>query len=548
MRESRSRFFGEDRHPRLHTGHTLESQDVAFGFSLSSRTRSAGPTAAPEKTPKSVDPQPPHPLVTEDMIPAFLENIKFWNLCPEIQESGHPPPNAGFPSHTGGGGVGRVRGGWGVAEASSALLSTQCSPSLPGFLSTGLSRSFTASPVLDPDPWVSATDPTLAPGAPAPVSPKGPTPFLFNPGDLLLESEYSPWRSLKESPKISQHWREPKPKGNLTYHQYMPPGQRQGSRVNPQAKGLALGPLGPPLWEGTKSQQPPPRTTARMKPTALTPSPPGVPSPLPPPHKLELQTLKLEELTVSELRQQLRLRGLPVSGTKSMLLERMRSGALPRQRPKPRREDGPACAPWPRLRPKALGAVRRQGSPPARAPETPATAAGPTAAPAPASTPASAPAPAPAPAPLRAAAAAAAPAPTPPAARPTAALTLEEELQEAIRRAQLLPNRSIDDILEDQVEPEDPLPPIPLDFPGSFDVLSSSPDSEGLSSVFSSSLPSPTNSPSPSPRGPTDSLDWLEALSGGPLLGCGSPAPSIFSADLSDSSGTRLWDLLADPW
>lgn len=96
--------------------------------------------------------------------------------------------------------------------------------------------------------------------------------------------------------------------------------------------------------------------------------------------------------------------------------------------------------------------------------------------------------------------------------------------------------------------PADPLPPIPLDFPGSFDVLSPSPDSEGLSSVFSSSLPSPANSPSPSPRGPTDSLDWLEALSGGPPLGCDPPAPSIFSADLSDSSGTRLWDLLEDPW
>ncbi|XP_032197244.1 MEF2-activating motif and SAP domain-containing transcriptional regulator-like [Mustela erminea] len=170
------------------------------------------------------------------------------------------------------------------------------------------------------------------------------------------------------------------------------------------------------------------------------------------------------------------------------------------------------------------------------------------AAPAPALTPASALAPAPAPLRAAAAAPAAAPAPTPPPALPTAALTLEEELQEAIRRAQLLPNRGIDDILEDPVEPEDPLPPIPLDFPGSFDVLSSSPDSEGLSSVFSSSLPSPTNSPSPSPRGPTDSLVWLEALSGGPLLGCGSPAPSIFSADLSDSSGTRLWDLLVDPW
>lgn len=76
-------------------------------------------------------------------------------------------------------------------------------------------------------------------------------------------------------------------------------------------------------------------------------------------------------------------------------------------------------------------------------------------------------------------------------------------------------------------------------------LLSPSPDSEGLSSVFSSSLPSPTNSPSPSPM---DSLDWLEALSGGPPLGCGPPAPSIFSADLSDSSGTRLWDLLEDPW
>ncbi|KAM8962644.1 MEF2-activating motif and SAP domain-containing transcriptional regulator isoform 1-T1 [Lycaon pictus] len=434
-----------------------------------------------------------------------------------------------------------------------------------------LSGSFTTSPVLDPDPWVSTTGPALAPRAPAPVSPSGLTPFLLSPGDLLPESEYGTWRSLKESPKISQHWRKPKPKGNLTYHQYIPPGRRQGSRVDPPAKELALGPPGPPLWEGTNSQQPPPR----MKPTALTPSPPGVPRPSPPPHKLELQTLKLEELTgprspapqclpsrlpnvypqllpaprsppskascpppaqVSELRQQLRLQGLPVSGTKSMLLERMRGGALPRERPKPRREDGPAGAPWPRLRPKALGAVRRQGSlkaspnscapPPARAAETPATS----------------PAPAPAPA------LAAAPAPTPSSAPPAAALTLEEELQEAIRRAQLLPNRGIDDILEDQVEPEDPLPPIPLDFPGSFDVLSPSPDSEGLSSVFSSSLPSPTNSPSLSPRGPTDSLDWLEALSGGPLLGCGPPAPSIFSADLSDSSGKRLWDLLEDPW
>ncbi|XP_014585089.3 MEF2-activating motif and SAP domain-containing transcriptional regulator isoform X4 [Equus caballus] len=385
----------------------------------------------------------------------------------------------------------------------------------------GLSGFFTASPVSDPDPWISASGPALAP---APALPVGPAPSLFSPGVLLPEPEYCPWRSLKkESPKISQQWREPKPEGNLTHHQYMPPEPRQGSRTDPQTERSALGPPGSPLWEGTNSQQPPPR----MKPTPVTASPPGIPSPSPPPHKMELQTLKLEELTVSELRQQLRLRGLPVSGTKSMLLERMRGDATPRERPKPRREDSPAGARWPRLRPKTQGAARRPGSlkpssashqpPLPRATETLVTAP----APAPALTPSSAPA--------------------------LVALTLEEELQEAIRRAQLLPNRGIDDILEGQVEPNDPLPPIPLDFPGSFDVLSPSPDSEGLSSVFSSSLPSPTSSPSPSPRGPTDSLDWLEALSGGPPLGNGPPAPSIFSADLSYPSGTRLWDLLEDP-
>ncbi|XP_073880178.1 MEF2-activating motif and SAP domain-containing transcriptional regulator isoform X23 [Macaca fascicularis] len=338
--------------------------------------------------------------------------------------------------------------------------------------------------ISDPDPWISASGPPLAPALPS-----GTAPFLFSPGVLLPEPEYCPpWRSPKkprgskvgaalkpstsyllfqESPKISQRWRESKPRGNLTYHQYMPPEPRQGSRADPQAEGSALGPPGPPLWEGTDSQQPHPR----MKPCVLTPCPPGVPSPSPPPHKLELQTLKLEELTV-------------------------KPSAASHRPPLPRAVDTPGTAP----------------------------------------------------APTTTSAPAAAPALNPSSAPGSPALTLEEELQEAIRRAQLLPNRDIDDILEDQVEPDDPLPPIPLDFPGSFDVLSPSPDSEGLSSVFSSSLPSPTNSSSPSPRDPTDSLDWLEALSGGPPLGSGPPPPSIFSADLSDSSSSRLWDLLEDPW
>lgn len=45
-----------------------------------------------------------------------------------------------------------------------------------------------------------------------------------------------------------------------------------------------------------------------------------------------------------------------------MLLERMRGGAPPRERPKQRREEGPAGAPWPRFRRKALGAAGRPGS------------------------------------------------------------------------------------------------------------------------------------------------------------------------------------------
>ncbi|KAM6153798.1 MEF2-activating motif and SAP domain-containing transcriptional regulator isoform 2-T2 [Erethizon dorsatum] len=368
------------------------------------------------------------------------------------------------------------------------------------------------------DPWISAPGPALAPALPS-----APAPFFFSPGVLLPEPECCPWQCLQqESPKVSSHWRAPKPQGTLTYHQYRPPEPVQDTRAEP--------PSGPPPWDGTSSQQPPPR----MKPAPFTPSLPGVPSPSPPPHKLELQTLKLEELTVSELRQQLRLRGLPVSGTKSMLLERMRGGAPPRERQKPRRDLNAVDAPWPRLRPKALGIARRQGgvkpNPASPRPPLPRSADAlvaaldpvPTQAPAPVLTPSSAPA--------------------------SASLTLEEELQEAIRRAQLLPSRGIDDILQDEVEPDDLLPPILLDFPGSFDVLSPSADSEGLSSVFSSSLPSLVNSPSSSPGGPTEALDWLEALSGGPPLGSGPPGPSIFSADLSDSGGARVWDLLEDPW
>ena len=189
MRESRSCFLGEYRHPRLHTWHTCKSQDVTFSFSLSPRTQSAGSTLLPAKPQKSGI-LLPHPLMAEDEIPAFLENVKVWIPCASALRSRTPGtslPPLGFYSphvllHLG-------------AGASRALLPTQPCFSLPGLLPAALSGSFTASPVLDPDPWISAADPVLAL---APASALGPAPFLFNPEVLLPEPKPCPWRSLKK--------------------------------------------------------------------------------------------------------------------------------------------------------------------------------------------------------------------------------------------------------------------------------------------------------------------------------------------------------------
>ncbi|XP_043944815.1 myocardin-like [Protopterus annectens] len=62
-----------------------------------------------------------------------------------------------------------------------------------------------------------------------------------------------------------------------------------------------------------------------------TPSTPSTPSP----SKPELLPANLDDLTVSELRQQLRKRGLPVSGTKPALLERLKSDQVARTKQPP---------------------------------------------------------------------------------------------------------------------------------------------------------------------------------------------------------------------
>jgi hypothetical protein len=102
------------------------------------------------------------------------------------------------------------------------------------------------------------------------------------------------------------------------------------------------------------------RTPTQIPPLPISNSPVPAPGSACAPESAQ-HRLSPPAFQVSELRQQLRLRGLPVSGTKSMLLERMRGGAPPRERPKPRREDKAAGAPWPRLRPKARGTAKRLG-------------------------------------------------------------------------------------------------------------------------------------------------------------------------------------------
>lgn len=77
MHGSRSCFFGEDRHPTPHTWHTYKSQDVAFSFFLP-KNQECWSHPCPSKTPGICDPQLPHPSVTEEKIPAFLQNVKFW--------------------------------------------------------------------------------------------------------------------------------------------------------------------------------------------------------------------------------------------------------------------------------------------------------------------------------------------------------------------------------------------------------------------------------------------------------------------------------------
>ncbi|KAA0703116.1 Myocardin [Triplophysa tibetana] len=153
--------------------------------------------------------------------------------------------------------------------------------------------------------------------------------------------------------------RDSKPKmRKLKYHQYIPPDQRGGtgggagntSQKNNNSQTQLTDTSYSQLMEqqqvflqlqilhqqqqlnvtNSENQVKLSGTTPQSSPQSGTPSTnPSTPdtSPI---HQAELLPTNLDDLTVSVLRQQLRKRGLPVSGTKSALLERLRPFQIPR--------------------------------------------------------------------------------------------------------------------------------------------------------------------------------------------------------------------------
>ncbi|XP_072535174.1 uncharacterized protein [Salminus brasiliensis] len=197
------------------------------------------------------------------------------------------------------------------------------------------------------------------------------TPLLPKTAQPLTPPNHSILGGSLSSPRPPRprKTRECKPKmRKLKYHQYIPPDQRGGSgggSGNNSQKSSA-GPAQPvdPAYSRLLQQQQVflqlqilnqqqqltvatsenqlVRFSGAVPQSCPQPVPPATNPALPetsPTHKPELLPPNLDDLTVSELRQQLRKRGLPVSGTKPALLERLR----PFQMPRPQLTPTPIC-------------------------------------------------------------------------------------------------------------------------------------------------------------------------------------------------------------
>ncbi|XP_061257153.1 myocardin-related transcription factor B isoform X6 [Bos javanicus] len=198
---------------------------------------------------------------------------------------------------------------------------TPVSPAVPEFLKT---------PTADQPP----------PRSTAPVLPPS-TTSSAKPGPALVKQSHPKNPNDKHR---SKKCKDPKPRvKKLKYHQYIPPDQK-GERSEPhmdsnyarllQQQQLFLqlqilsqqqqhynyqtilpAPLKPLNDKNNNSGNPALNTTTSNTPRQNTPAPVRKPGPLP---------SSLDDLKVSELKTELKLRGLPVSGTKLDLIERLK--------------------------------------------------------------------------------------------------------------------------------------------------------------------------------------------------------------------------------
>ncbi|XP_040112510.1 myocardin-related transcription factor B isoform X2 [Oryx dammah] len=198
---------------------------------------------------------------------------------------------------------------------------TPVSPAVPEFLKT---------PTADQPP----------PRSTAPVLPPSTTSSV-KPGPALVKQSHPKNPNDKHR---SKKCKDPKPRvKKLKYHQYIPPDQK-GERNEPQMDSnyarllqqqqlflqlqilsqqqqhynyqtILPAPLKPLNDKNNNSGNPALNTTTSNTPRQNTPAPVRKPGPLP---------SSLDDLKVSELKTELKLRGLPVSGTKLDLIERLK--------------------------------------------------------------------------------------------------------------------------------------------------------------------------------------------------------------------------------
>ncbi|XP_051988553.1 myocardin-related transcription factor B-like isoform X2 [Xyrauchen texanus] len=169
------------------------------------------------------------------------------------------------------------------------------------------------------------------------------------PGPTLVKQSQSKQPSDKSRSKKSK---EPKPRvKKLKYHQYVPPDQKQEPNEAPmdssyarllqqQQQFLQLQILSQqhfnyqtilpvPLKPVAESQNSYPNITLNNSPTSIVVSVPSA-APSRPNHTLTSRKpgalpANLDEMKVAELKMELKLRGLPVSGTKTDLIERLKA-------------------------------------------------------------------------------------------------------------------------------------------------------------------------------------------------------------------------------